>query len=110
MSSTPHPRTRTQGLLFGVLALVLALCVWLPACSAQTKSGKEKMDKLKYAVDNLLGRLRRIPNAGDTRYLIDSLVTTTPAGSSFVLESINCDADTANQRYSCTLKSSAFKK
>jgi protein-disulfide isomerase len=43
MSSTPRPRTRTQGLLFGVLALVLALCVWLPACSAQTKSGKDKM-------------------------------------------------------------------
>jgi protein-disulfide isomerase len=46
MSSTPRPRTRTQGLLFGVLALVLALCVWLPACSAQTKSAKDKMDKM----------------------------------------------------------------
>ncbi|HZF13242.1 MAG TPA: thioredoxin domain-containing protein [Thermoanaerobaculia bacterium] len=41
MSSTLSPRTRSQGLLFGVLALVLALCVWLPACSAQTKSGKD---------------------------------------------------------------------
>ena len=38
MSSTLPTRTRSQGLLFGILALVLALCVWLPACSAQTKS------------------------------------------------------------------------
>jgi protein-disulfide isomerase len=39
MSSTLPTRTRSQGLLFGILALVLALSVWLPACSAQTKSG-----------------------------------------------------------------------
>ncbi|HEV7517856.1 MAG TPA: thioredoxin domain-containing protein, partial [Thermoanaerobaculia bacterium] len=46
MSSTPRTRTRSQGLLLGVLALVLALCVWLPACSAQTKSAKDKTDKM----------------------------------------------------------------
>lgn len=44
MSATPSTRTRTQGLLFGVLALVLALAVWLPACSAQTKTAKDKME------------------------------------------------------------------
>src|SRR6476660_4496273 len=44
MSRTPSTRTRTQGLLFGVLALVLALVVWLPACSAQTKAAKDKME------------------------------------------------------------------
>jgi protein-disulfide isomerase len=41
MSSTLPTRTRSQGLFFGILALVLALSVWLPACSAQTKSAKD---------------------------------------------------------------------
>ena len=57
MSSTPRPRTRTQGLLFGVLALVLALCVWLPACSAQTKSGKDKMDKMASDPNKVLAKV-----------------------------------------------------
>jgi protein-disulfide isomerase len=57
MSSIPRPRTRTQGLLFGVLALVLALCVWLPACSAQTKSGKDKMDKMASDPNKVLAKV-----------------------------------------------------
>ncbi|MEA2693125.1 MAG: hypothetical protein QOJ16_2512 [Acidobacteriota bacterium] len=57
MSSTPRPRTRTQGLLFGVLALVLALCVWLPACSAQTKPAKDKADKMASDPNKVLAKV-----------------------------------------------------
>ena len=77
---------------------------------ANLDPGKERAESSMHAANALLGRLRGIPNAADTHYLIDSLVTTTGTSSSFVLESINCDADTAHERYSCTIKSSTFKK
>ena len=54
MSSTLSTRTRSRGLLLGVLALVLALCVWLPACSAQAK---DKMDKMASDPNKVLAKV-----------------------------------------------------
>src|SRR6185369_4853207 len=66
MSSTLFTRTRSQGFLFGVLALVLALSVWLPACSAQTKAAKDSRGKMESAPNKVLAKVNgKATTAGD---------------------------------------------